>query len=45
MAVLHRKIVAGIYYPAPDIRAANRKLQACATSLLANNTNSAARAS
>ena len=45
MAVLHRKIVAGIYYPAPDIRAEHRKLQACATSLLANHANSAARTS
>ena len=32
-------------YPAPDFRAENYKLQACATGLLANDANSAARAS
>ena len=45
MAVLHRKIVAGICYPAPDFRAEHPKLQACATSLIANDTNRAGRAS
>ena len=45
MAVLHRKIVAGIYYPAPDFRAEWHTLQACAVKFFASIAASATRAS
>ena len=45
MAVLHRKTVAGIYYPAPDFRAEWHTLQACAVKFFASIAASATRAS